>query len=139
MNRKPRKKIDLNKIDFMKPIDFSKIGSKDDPCFGKYHDAKADECRRCGDSELCVVKQSQRVAAKRLEEADRKIYRDSTTLVPRDKDPVTAIPPLIKDYFSKGLKLKSINQRILKKFPGTDLERIKRIYKKLKNEKTHKH
>ena len=51
--REPRKKT--KGIDFLQPVDFSNIGTPDDPCFGKHYNLSTDECKRCGDSELCSV------------------------------------------------------------------------------------
>ena len=54
-------------IDFLEPVNLSKIGTDDDPCFGKHPDLKAEECQECGDSELCQIAFAQRMNAKRLE------------------------------------------------------------------------
>ncbi len=56
--RKPHKKA--TKVDLMKPIDLTIIGTEDDPCFGKSYDGRAKECQACGDSELCLVFQGQK-------------------------------------------------------------------------------
>lgn len=41
-------------LDIMKPLLYENLGSADDPCFGNYS-AKAEECKRCGDSEICAA------------------------------------------------------------------------------------
>jgi len=44
----------------LKPIiDVLKLGSDDDPCFGKLWDPKEKECRNCGESEICAIVKSQ--------------------------------------------------------------------------------
>lgn len=42
-------------IDLSKPLDLSKFGTSDDPCFGKLHDLTAPECKRCGDADICAI------------------------------------------------------------------------------------
>lgn len=37
------------------PIDVSRFGSEDDPCFGTLYDLTTDECLNCGDHELCGI------------------------------------------------------------------------------------
>lgn len=37
------------------PVNIDVIGTKDDPCFGKLYEPKAEECAGCGDSELCAI------------------------------------------------------------------------------------
>lgn len=55
MKRYPRKKPKEHKnIDIMIPLVYEKLGTADDPCFGNYS-AKAPECKRCGDSEVCAA------------------------------------------------------------------------------------
>lgn len=59
--RKARNKA-INKVDTTKPligIDLFKLGSENDPCFGKLYDPKDDICRRCGDIEVCAIAYSQ--------------------------------------------------------------------------------
>jgi len=55
--RKARKKA-IKKVDTtipLNPIDITKLGTDDDPCFGKHHDLTADECKMCGDSTICQI------------------------------------------------------------------------------------
>lgn len=54
MNRKPHKKKKV-KIDIMKPILFTDLGTENDPCFGKHYSITASECKRCGDSDVCAI------------------------------------------------------------------------------------
>lgn len=68
-NRKPRKKLTKKNIDVFKPVDFSKLGTSEDPCFGKHWDLTAKECNNCGDSELCAIafQQKQLITRKKIE------------------------------------------------------------------------
>lgn len=52
--REPHKKK-LYKVNIMKPIIASELGSENDPCFGKHYSIKADECLRCGDADVCSI------------------------------------------------------------------------------------
>lgn len=58
-------------IDLSKPLDINIIGSEDDPCFGKLHSLTAEECRRCGDSEVCSIITAQNVNAKKRSKAHK--------------------------------------------------------------------
>lgn len=74
--RKPRTKEVKNVTDEFKPLDFSIIGSDNDPCFGKLHSLKADECRRCGDSELCQMAMAMKLHQLRAKEESKGNYLD---------------------------------------------------------------
>lgn len=58
INRKARTKL-TNKVDLLIPVNIEKLGSEDDPCFGKHFDPKEKDCQTCGDSELCQIKINQ--------------------------------------------------------------------------------
>jgi len=51
--------------EYIIPIDVTQLGSTDDPCFGKIYDPRASECKRCGDSEACIIAQQQKMLGKR--------------------------------------------------------------------------
>ena len=59
IKRKPRKKV-APKYDVLFPIPAEKLGSEDDPCFGKFFDPRTPECSRCGDSEICSIVMAQK-------------------------------------------------------------------------------
>lgn len=52
--RKPREK-EIKKHSLLLPIDITKLGTEEDPCFGRLHNPQAEECRRCGDCEICQI------------------------------------------------------------------------------------
>jgi hypothetical protein len=58
VKRKPRN-VMAKKVDILAPIDLTKLGTEEDPCFGKYFDPRTPECSRCGDSEICAIKMQQ--------------------------------------------------------------------------------
>lgn len=71
-------------INFLEPVNLSKIGTDDDPCFGKYPDLKAEECQECGDCELCQIAFSQKMNLKRIELEKETHFKD----IQREKDKV---------------------------------------------------
>lgn len=58
-SREARNKYSEENINLLKPLDLTAIGTANDPCFGKYNDPQADECKVCGDFEICAIIQSQ--------------------------------------------------------------------------------
>lgn len=52
--REPREKF-INSVNLLRPLDMTTIGTNSDPCFGKYNDPKAVECKKCGDFEVCAM------------------------------------------------------------------------------------
>lgn len=54
---KKREKVDkpISADQLLTVTDISKIGSTEDPCFGKHFDLSTKECKRCGDSEMCSI------------------------------------------------------------------------------------
>lgn len=64
MERKPRNK-QQKQLDLLYPIDITKLGSQEDPCFGKHFLPSCSECQRCGDAELCQIVISQKLHTKR--------------------------------------------------------------------------
>ena len=57
--KRSSRKTKLAKLDTTSPITLDMIGTYNDPCFGKLYDGKASECRRCGDSEVCLIAMGQ--------------------------------------------------------------------------------
>ena len=67
-------KIPNNKLEI--PYDISKLGSKDDPCFGKHYDLNAEECQRCGDIELCAIAIQQNLTIQRTIVEESQPFKD---------------------------------------------------------------
>jgi hypothetical protein len=105
IKRVARDKINKKKINFMEPLDISKFGTDEDPCFGKHHDPKASECGRCGDVEICSIICSQMMHVKRelIEKGQR--FKD---IEPLETKKVKTLNQLILDKLtsSPGKKLR---------------------------------
>lgn len=75
MTRKARKKS--KEVDVMIPVvNILAFGSENDPCFGKHNDPTANECKRCGDCELCAIVQAQRMHKVRDKESKKYPLKD---------------------------------------------------------------
>lgn len=122
--RKTRKKT--KKVDFLQPIDIDKIGSDDDPCFGKLYDLSTPECKRCGDSELCGV-----VFAQTLNKTRKKIEKKTKfkdiELSKEDK----SIENWVKQKLKKGMKSFKIIKKGMELF-DVDKKTMKTLVKKHK-------
>ena len=93
--RKARTKV-VKEVDFTQPIlNIEVLGSKDDPCFGKLFKPDADECMRCGDSEVCAIVVGQ------MSHIQRKITEDKGNFKDLEED---QIPPLDKAQLKKKIK-----------------------------------
>ena len=127
--RKPKKKPTAG-IDFLEPIDLSLIGTKDDPCFGKLYNLSTDECKRCGDSELCGVVFSQAMSKARNKINKKSRFKD----IELEADTNPSLTKWVASKKKEGLKRFEII-KLAKKTYGSSRHEIKTIYKKL-NEKT---
>ena len=116
-NREPRE-ASVKPSALLTPFDVTKLGSDDDPCFGKLYDLSAPECRECGDIELCAVKLSQAQRVKTMEIESTKAFRDITetdlqsaiayvkTLIERGTHRLVAITKSAKRFNIEKTKLK---------------------------------
>ena len=77
--QKKNKLIKLEDTPILKAIDINSIGDNGDPCFGKEYDLSTEECRSCGDTELCCIKFAALMGKTREELVDKiaakKTYR----------------------------------------------------------------
>ncbi len=109
----------------IEPIDVTKFGSNEDPCFGKLFSLTADECLVCGDSSLCLIVFQNNQTRKRLNE-EKKLKPLDLKLdkLEWEKD--------ITDYIKKlkrgGVKGLLLRKRIKDRFHIND-ERIKQYLK----------
>lgn len=110
MKRKSRSKVVKDKtINMMEPLQFDKLGSADDPCFGKLHDYKADECKVCGDAEICSIVCSQKLHAKRKLIEEKQDFKDTQNLECRWQDVSKQLKRKLKRVSPQPLpKLKTI-------------------------------
>lgn len=79
--QKKNKLIKLEDTPILKAIDINSIGDNGDPCFGKEYDLSTEECRSCGDSELCCIKFAALMGKTRKELEEENHYKDMEELV----------------------------------------------------------
>ena len=126
MEKKKLKKAtkELQKGDILKPLDISSIGSNGDPCFGKSYDLSSQECRMCGDSELCCIKFAELMGKTRKELEQENQYKDIEVLV----DEVAA-KKTFRALKRKGETKKTILDKLQAKYQVTR-EEARHLYKK---------
>lgn len=125
INKEAKKQ--LAKGDILTPISIDDIGGDSDVCFGKNYDLSTEECRMCGDSELCCIKMAalQGKTRKALEEENH--YKDLESLI--DKK---AVFKSIRAYQRKNLERKEIYDRLQAKYQLAyeDARHLYREYRK---------
>lgn len=126
MAKKKQEMIKLPDHDPLKPVDITKLGSNQDPCFGKCYDLSTKECKLCGDSELCAIKMAQVLKITRKELEEKNNYKDLDVL-----EDTKGIKKYLRSLKRKGLKRKEILNKTSEKFE-VPLDTIKKIYKELK-------
>jgi len=111
--RESRKKLS-KQVDITKPItplELTKLGTDDDPCFGKHYDLTADECKRCGDCNLCSIvfnskteklrgkeEKNNRFKDLELHQKETKEYRLITRLLEKNVPSIRIVKRLVKDF-----------------------------------------
>lgn len=127
--RKSRKKPSIEQDKFLKPIDITKFGTEDDPCFGKLYNLAEPECKRCGDSGLCGIVFGQNLNLKRKEiEKDSK-FKDLEE-APKTKQENNSLKEWVKNKKKEGLSRQDVIVKAKKTF-GSTRDEIKEIWKKL--------
>lgn len=129
MAKKKQEVIKLSEHDPLKPIDITKLGSNQDPCFGKGYDLSTRECKLCGDSELCAIKMAQTLRITRKELEEKNNYKDLDVL-----EDTKGIKKYLRSLKRKGLKRKEIFEKTSEKFE-VPIDMVKKIYKELKADK----
>jgi hypothetical protein len=104
-------KVRNNKLEI--PFDISKLGSKDDPCFGKHYDLNAPECQRCGDIELCAIAIQQNLTIIRGEIEQTQPFKDLEETKIKGKD---KIQTRVDELKKKGKGPVIIRIKICKEF-----------------------
>lgn len=110
----------------LKPIDLSSIGSNGDPCFGEAYDLTTDECKICGDSELCCIKFAEKMGTTRKKIESESQFKDLEILID-----VKALKKTIRALKRKGEDRKTILDKLQAKYQ-LSLEEAKALYKKYK-------
>ena len=125
--KKPKKSLpDLSKTEILKPVDIDSIGSNGDPCFGTKYDLTTNECKMCGDSELCCIKFAAAMGKTRKELEKENDYKDLEILVD-----IPAVKKTIRALKRKGEDRKTIRQKIQAKYHVSEAE-AKELYRKYK-------
>ena len=124
--KKKRDLPDISKVDPLVPLDIDSIGSNGDPCFGKGYDLTTNECKMCGDSELCCIKFAAALGKTRKELEKENDDKDLETLVD-----IPAVTTTIRALNRKGEDRKTIRQKLQAKYHLSESE-AKDLYKKYK-------
>lgn len=103
-NRKAREDIKKKDFDLSKPINVLGMGSDDDPCFGKHYDLVSPECRACGDSEFCIVANSQNLKSRGITVSSQQRFKDIEEADKELTKKRKKAKKLIKEYQGRGLK-----------------------------------
>jgi len=130
--REPRDTISETGVDLLKPIsaDIFKLGSSDDPCFGKLHDLTDSVCRRCGDNELCQAVMAQNLHKTRNEVEKTQAFKDKEQPYEKVKPEHHEMKMWMKKKVAKDLDKKLIIKRAMKRY---DVSRAvaRQVYKNL--------
>lgn len=129
--RKAKEKSSLKPDDFLEPIDITQFGTDNDPCFGKLYNLAEPECKRCGDSALCVIVFGQNLNVKRAEIESNNRFKDLEKPDEEDKPINKSLMNWVKDKLSEGLSRSEIIKKAKNTF-GSTRDEIKDIIKKLK-------
>ena len=131
MTRK-KKEIEKPKEEFkptktmLPPVDLQAIGSDQDPCFGKGYDLTTNECKICGDSELCCIKFAALTGKTRKQLEAENNYKDMDILYDQQ-----AVKKTVRQLCRKGLERKEIMDRLMAKYTMSRQD-ARSMYKKYK-------
>lgn len=129
MAKKPSKKNlpDLSKQDILEPItNIENLGSDNDPCFGKEFDLTSDECKMCGDSELCAICFAQKMNKTRSEIEEESHFKDLEKLID-----IKSVKKYMRSLIRKDTPKKDIISKSMEKFELTKKD-ARSIYRSLK-------
>lgn len=125
---KKKKRADiLDTTPILQPIKLEDISTDKDPCFGKSYDLSTEECKMCGDSELCAIKMAAELGKTRKQLEQENNYKDLDTLY--DKK---AIFKSLRAYSRKGLKRREMMDRLQAKYE-ISLQESRALYKEWKS------
>lgn len=126
---KKSKKTDLvlSEMDPLTPItNIDNLGSDKDPCFGKEYDLTTNECKLCGDSELCAICFAQKLNKTRAEIEKESHFKDMEKLLD-----IQGIKKYMRSLIRKELSRKDVISKAIDKFDITKKD-ARSIYKSLK-------
>ena len=119
-----KSKKELQQGNILKPLNIDMIGSNDDPCFGKEYDLSTEECKICGDSELCCIKFASLMGKTRKELEENNKYKDLEVNID-----IKSLKRDIRIAKRKGDLKKDIIDKIQSKYELTR-EEARMLYKK---------
>lgn len=125
MAKKKKKNLPVISNVFVPTNVFDTIGTKEDECFGKEYDLSTQECKRCGDSEICAVCFAQFMNKTRKEVEEENNFKDMETTVDPSK-----IKKYMRGLKRKGKLKKEIIHSSMNKF-NLDIKTIRSIYREL--------
>lgn len=114
-------------IDLLKPIDIFKLGTDEDPCFGKLFSLTHPTCRRCGDNELCQAVMAQNLHKTRKEIEDKHAFKDLEQPYEDPKEMHFEMKRWMTKKISMGVAESTIIRRAVKRYDVTKGE-AKRVY-----------
>jgi len=132
--REARNTISETGVDLLKPIssDIFKLGSSEDPCFGKLHDLTDSICRRCGDNELCQAVMGQKLHNERSAVEKKQAFKDLEQPYEKPKSANHEMRIWMKKKIAKKLNSDLTIKRAVKRY-GVTKEVAKAEYYKLTN------
>ena len=127
--RRERKNRAVNR-DLSTPfVDIAKLGTEEDPCFGKHYDLNAEECIQCGEIETCSIAFLQQLKVKRLQAERNNAHLD----LEMDKlEKSKQIRDFINEYIKKGSSKSLIITKARRRFK-MNKDQLVLIYDELKN------
>jgi len=128
-NRKARETGIVKKENLLEPLDITKFGTDDDPCFGKHYDLISSECKVCGDSAICQVVMSQNTLLLQKQNNVEEGSGDELSKVKKN-----TIKKFIKRRLSKNVSTIKIISAVMANY-SDDIDRAtaKKMIKELKN------
>lgn len=127
MSKKKKNLPDLSKQDILEPItNLENLGSDNDPCFGKEFDLTTDECKMCGDAELCSICFAQKLNKIRSEIEEESHFKDLEKLID-----IKSVKKYMRSLIRKDTPRKEILSKSMEKFEITKKD-ARSIYRSLK-------
>lgn len=121
-------------LNLLYPINLDKIGTEDDPCFGKQHDPKNEVCSRCGDCELCQIVFSNNMHKTRAKTESTQAYMDMDekevydSIAKKDKEVKAGIRTIIRK--NKKIDRAELIKRVQAQY-NLSPNKAEKIYKSL--------
>lgn len=112
----------------LKPISLESIGSDNDPCFGKNYDLTTEECKLCGDSELCCIRFAANQGKTRKQLEKENDYKDLEKLFDEK-----AIKKTLRTLTRKEDSKRDILDKLQAKY-GLSREQARYYYRKQKQD-----